>query len=87
MWATKLKIAIIEKDADALDKLLNEMPAFNGLDDVKEIEEAMFLLREASILAYALKDETAASMKLIKQNLLFLKATQEKPLSSLNISS
>jgi len=87
MWATKLKLAIVEKDTKALDELLNSIPTFDAKEDEKEIQEAMFLLREALILAHTLQDDTALSMQLIKQNINFLKVSQEKPRSSLNITS
>lgn len=72
MWLTNLKIAIIEKDADSLDKLLDNIPQ---LEDEKEIEEAVYLLEEAKNLVTHLKDETAHSMKQIKKNLEFLRST------------
>ncbi|MCD6432900.1 MAG: hypothetical protein J7L21_02555 [Sulfurimonas sp.] len=82
MWLTKLKIAIVEKNTDVLDGLLNETPKFS---DAKEIQEAMYLLREASELLYSLKDETAVSMKQLKKNLSFLKSTQVQPSAKLDI--
>jgi len=87
MWATKLKLAIIEKNTEDLDELLSSIPLFDAKEDAKEIEEAMFLLREALILVHTLQDDTAASMRLIKQNIDFLKANQENATSSLNITS
>jgi hypothetical protein len=87
MWATKLKLAIVEKNTQVVDELLNAIPAFDAKEDAKEIEKAMFLLREALILVHTLQDETSASMQLIKQNIKFLKANQEDPVSSLNITS
>lgn len=33
MWTTKLKIAIIEKNTDALSKLLEDVPKFNPADE------------------------------------------------------
>ena len=86
MWVTKLKLAIVEKNTEAVDELLGSMPDFDAKEK-KKIEEAMFLLREALILVHTLQDETASSMKLIKQNIKFLKANQENPTSSLNITS
>jgi hypothetical protein len=84
MWANKLKLAIVEKNTQAVDELLNSIPAF---EDEKEIEEAMFLLREALILVHTLQDDTSASMQLIKQNIKFLKVNQEQATSSLDITS
>ena len=84
MWLNKLKIAIVEKNTDALDKLLDEIPKFS---DAKEIQEAAYLLREASELLHSLKDETALSMKQIKKNIAFLKSTQVQPSAKLDIRS
>ena len=72
MWLTSLKIAIVEKNTDSLGKLLDELPE---LTDQEEIEQAVYLLREASKLLHTLKDETSASMKQIKKNLQFLRST------------
>lgn len=87
MWTTKLKIAIIEKNTDALSKLLEDVPKFNPADDAKEIEEAMYLLREASILLHTLQDETVVSMRQIKNNLSFLKSMQVNTAGKLDVTS
>lgn len=76
MWVNRLKIAIIEKNTDTINALLDEMPEFNGVDDLKEIDEVMALLQEAFALVQGLKDETAISMRQMKQNLSFLKSTR-----------
>ncbi len=44
MWLNKLQIAIIEKDTDNLDALLDNMPKFT---DKKEMISAQYLLKEA----------------------------------------
>jgi hypothetical protein len=51
------------------------------LEDIKNIEEALYLLREASELVHTLKDETAHTMKQIQKNLKFLRST-ESPTSN-----
>lgn len=84
MWLTKLKIAIIEKNPDALGKLLDEVPQ---LESQKEIEEGLYLLKEATALMNTLKDETKASMKLIKKNLDFLRSTDIPTSKKLDIRS
>ena len=84
MWLNKLKIAITNQDTDAIDALLDNMPHFSELD---KMQEAMYLLKEASSLAQKLKDETYASMKQIKKNIKFLKVTQPSSLSKLDITS
>ncbi len=72
MWLNNLKIAIIEKDTDKINKLLDNLPE---LEKAQEIEEAIYLLREASELLHTLKDETSRSMAQIKKNLQFLRST------------
>ena len=84
MWLTSLKVAIVEKNTDSIDRLLGEIPE---LTDPKEIEEAVYLLREASKLLHTLKDETSASMKQIKKNLQFLRSTDIPTSSKLDIKS
>ncbi len=86
MWINKLKLAIVEKNTEAIDELLNSMPSFEDKEQT-EAEEAMFLLREALVLAHTLQDETSSSMQLIQQNIKFLKANQEQTRGSLNITS
>ena len=84
MWLKKLKIAIIEKNIDALDTLMDEIPQ---LSDADEIEQAIYLLKEATALVSVLKDETFSSMKQIKKNIEFLKATQAPQRHNLDIQS
>lgn len=84
MWLTKLKIAIIERNADALNGLMEDVPQ---LKDKKEIEEAIYLLKEADRLIHTLKDETSASMKQIKKNLDFLRSNDIPTSKKLDIRS
>lgn len=87
MWTNKLKLAIIQKDTDSLIKLLDDVPKFDIADNPKEIEEVMYLLREAVVLLQTLKDETAVSMRQIKNNLSFLKSMQGDVVSKLDVMS
>ena len=84
MWLTKLKIAIVEKDTDTLLKLMDDIPS---LSEPKELEEAVYLLREASELVYTLQDETSVSMAQIKKNIAFLRSTETKTSNKLDIRS
>ncbi|MDT8338162.1 MAG: hypothetical protein RQ763_03065 [Sulfurimonas sp.] len=84
MWLNKLKIAVIEKNPNALDKLLDDIPQ---LKNPKEIEEATYLLKEATVLMNSLKDQTKASMKQIKKNLDFLRSTDIPTSKKLDIKS
>ncbi len=82
MWLTKLKIAIIEKNTDALSALINDIPK---LTNKKDIQEALYLSREALELLYTLKDETALNMSKIKKNLSFLRSTEVPTSTKLDI--
>ena len=82
MWLKKLKIAIIEKNADALNALMDDIPKFSNADDIQEV---IFLLKEATDLVSGLKDETASSMKQMKKNINFLKSTQAPKIGTLDI--
>lgn len=84
MWLNSLKVAVIEKDTQKLEELIETLPEFNSKD---EMLEAAYILREALELLYTLKDETSASMKQIKKNLEFLESTHNKPKSKLDIRS
>ncbi len=84
MWADALEIAIIEQDIDTISNLLDNMVE---IQDVQEAKRAFYLLEEVSILVGNLKDETAASMKKMKKNINFLKATQSSLENKLDITS
>jgi len=84
MWLTKLKIALVEKDTEKLSELMENIPK---LESVDEMQEARYLIKEAHELVYTLQNNTSASMKQIKQNLTFLKSTQEPKVSKLDIKS
>lgn len=72
MWLTKLKIALVEKDTDTLNKLLDAIPQ---LESAKETEEAIYLLQQATELVSSLKDEVGYSMNQLQKNLQFLRST------------
>ncbi|MBU1659445.1 hypothetical protein KKG72_10420 [bacterium] len=84
MWLNKLKIAIIEKNIDSINKLLDEIPE---LSNMKDIEESIYLLREAAELMYTLQDEVSLSMKKIQKNLSFLRSTDIPTSRRLDIKS
>jgi len=84
MWLTSLQIAIVEKNTDNIDDLVNNMPKF---DNVKDMQTASYLLKEAAVIIYTLQDETKKTMNKMKKNLKFLESTQEKPTSKLDLKS
>jgi hypothetical protein len=84
MWLKEFKIAIIEKDTQKLEKLMDDLPSLNSQE---ELQEAIALLKEATDLVQGLKDSTAESMAQIKKNINFLKSTQEGRVHKLDIKS
>ena len=84
MWLNKFKVALAQKDTDSIEKLLDEVPNFEDIEDAKK---ASFLFEEALKLFNTLKDETAASMKQLKKNIDFVNVTSAKPSNTLDIKS
>ena len=84
MWITKLKIALVQKDVDQMEQLIESTPKFDNVEDAKT---AMHLLREATELVYKLQDETENSMKQLKKNLDFLNSTAPQQTTKLDIKS
>ena len=84
MWLNELKIAIIEKNTDNINKLMDELPE---LESQKEINSAITLLAEATALVKGLQNETKSSMIQMKKNIDFLNATQAPRTNSLDIKS
>ena len=82
MWLNKLKIAIVEKNTDALGELMEDIPQLTDADD---IQEAIHLLKEATELVHTLKNKTSISMKQIKKNLQFLRSTDIPTSTKLDI--
>jgi hypothetical protein len=84
MWLNQLKIAIIEKNTERLSALMDELPT---LEDPQEIETALCLLKEATLLVEGLRDETQNSMLQMKKNIDFLKSTQANKTAKFDITS
>ncbi len=82
MWNNKFKVALITKNTKELDKLILEMPQFETLD---EMQEAFYLMNHAKELLESLKDETALSMKKVKDTIRYLELTQTKNIQKLDI--
>ncbi len=88
MWLNKFKVALVEKNVDTINKLLDDIPEFS----LDQAQQASYLMREAATLLYSLQDEITASKKQIKQNINFLKSSTSatngsKSYTSLNIKS
>lgn len=82
MWLTKFKTALVLEETDKIVPLLEEMPHFESL---AEMEEAAYLLRQATELVTHHKHETAQVLRQLKNTLEFLKSTPTPSDSSLNI--
>ena len=84
MWLNELKIALIEKDMEQLDSLMDNLPS---LEKKEDITTAIYLLKEATSLVETLRDDTQTSMVQMKKNINFLKSTQAPLVSKLDINS
>ncbi len=69
MWLKQMKIAIAQRNTDAINKLLDTTLEFNNLEDMKS---AKYLLKEAADLLYELREETSYTMSQLKQNIELL---------------
>jgi len=84
MWLNQLKIAVVQKDIDQIDKLLEDIPTLNN---TKEMKEAASLLQEATKIVEKLKDETATSMQQMKKNIDFLNSATANKTAKFDITS
>ncbi len=84
MWLNELKIALIQKDIDKLDELVDDLP---NLEKAEEIDEALHLLAAATTFITELRNETHTSMIQMQKNIKFLKSTQAPLVSKLDINS
>ncbi len=82
MWLTKLKTALVLEDIEQLSSLLDEMPQF---ESIEQMEEALYLLIQSKTFLKKSKMQTTQSLQQLKNNLNFLKSTQEDVPSSLNL--
>ncbi len=82
MWLKEFKKAIILKDFDTLEGLINRMPKFESL---AQMEEAAYLFHNAKVLIESEKTETLRSMQQLKNTLDFLKATENNASPTINI--
>lgn len=82
MWLNEFKIAIISKDIQKIDSLISSMPQFK---EIREMEETFYLFRQADELLNTLKNETAISMKKIRDTISFVESTQTPGSFRLNI--
>ena len=82
MWLSQLKTALVLEEISQIAELIDTMPPFTS---VGEMEEASYLLQQAQELMVRNREETAQTLKQLKNTLDFLKSTQSRPAGSLNI--
>ena len=82
MWLTNFKKAIILKEFETLNQLIDEMPS---MDTLVHMEEAAYLLQHAKSLLEEQRSSTLSSLQQLKNTIDFLKATENTPSSSLNL--
>jgi len=84
VWINRFKIALIEKDIQSLEKLLEDVPDFN---DLKLMKELAFLIQNAIKLLQNEKNTTAHEMHQIKKTLDFLNASASDTKNNFDIKS
>lgn len=82
MWLNNVKKAIVLKEFETLEHLLEDIPS---MDSLAQMEEAAYLLHHAKNLLEAEQTITLSSLQQIKNTIDFLKATENTPTSSINL--
>ena len=82
-WLSELKVAIVSKDPQKISTLIDMMPAF---EDVEQMQEALYLIKEAFVVMNELKDKTLVQREQIKKNIEFLESTASQQKNSLDVS-
>ncbi len=82
MWLNDFKVALITKNIDNLQNLMNHFPEFKTLD---ELQEVSWLIDDAKKQITALKHQTLLDMKNIKQTIAFVKSTMSQNEHKLDI--
>ena len=84
MWLNELKIALIEKNIDKINSLMDNLPQ---LEEKQDVTTAIYLIKEATTLVTGLRDETKASMVQMKKNIDFLNSATANKTSRFDITS
>lgn len=82
MWLTQLKTALVLGELDRIGSLIDEMPAFETLE---EMEQAAYLLQQTYTFLEEGKAQTAQSLQQLKSTINFLQSTKTDEPSSLNV--
>ena len=68
-WTNNLKIAVIENDISTIGKLIQDVPAFEDIDNARE---ALALIQESIRLVDEEKTKMVETMRKMKQTKAFL---------------
>lgn len=82
MWLSNLKKALILQEFTTLEHLIAQMPAFDSLE---EMEQAAYLLQNARNLLESERSNTLHALSQLKNTIDFLKATENSPVSTINL--
>lgn len=74
-WAKALQIALVEEDELAMEKLIEELPQFETLEQMKE---AAYMMQEVHNFLSKKKNDYASKMLKIKKQKEFLNTTAKK---------
>ncbi len=84
MWLKRFKIAIIEKNPKLIDELVQTMPQFENVDDMKQ---ASALIKEGLKVVHQFKDETGKALQELKKHKDFLESTVRSNINKFDITS
>ena len=82
-WLNELKVAIISKDSQKISTLIDTMPTF---EKIEQMREALYLIKEAYFVMTELKSETLVQREQIKKNIDFLESTATQQNNSFDVS-
>ena len=82
-WLSELKVAIVSKNPQKISALIDTLPTF---EKVEEMQEALYLIKEAYVLMNELKNETLVQREQIKKNIDFLESTAAQKKNALDVS-
>jgi len=82
-WLSELKVAIVSKDPQKISTLIDTLPTF---ENVEQMQEALYLIKEAYVVMNELKNETLRQREQIKKSIDFLESTAAQQKNSLDVS-
>ena len=82
-WLDEFKVAIVSKDSQKISALIETMPNF---EKIEEMQEALFLVKEAYTWMSELRDEVLSQRRQIKKNIDFLESTVSRGSNGFDVS-